>query len=346
MESSGQHDPALTADPGTPGAPAQQAQPIYAPPVAPPAYQPPPPEKKKMSKGAKWGIGLGIGFVVLIMVSCCGSIALLSSDTSSLSLGDSIAVIHIDDVIQGGRSGSGSPEYVLDQLDQALADDSVKAILLRVDSPGGTVAASQEIMLAVSLAAEEKPVVTSVGDICASGAYMVASQTDEIVASPGSTVGSIGVIMEVVNAEGLLDKVGLKFTTLTQGEYKDAGSPYRSLTETETAMLNEQMAVVYDQFIADVAKGRGMSESEVRELATGWAWLGSEALDLGLVDSLGNYNDAVDRAAELGGIEGEPNIVSYEYIDPFAGLYNDLLGILSPADDIDAETLRRISLPR
>ncbi|MHB1017002.1 MAG: signal peptide peptidase SppA [Coriobacteriia bacterium] len=306
---------------------------------------PQPTPKPGMSAGAKWAIGLGVAFLLLMLGSCGLMVAMLGdSDITSIASGDGIAVIHLDDVI-AGTSGM-TPEYVLDQLDQAVDDDSVKAILLRVDSPGGTVAASQEIMFAVRSAAEEKPIITSVGDVCASGAYMVASQTDEIIAAPGSTVGSIGVIMELMNAEGLLDKIGLKFTTLTQGEYKDAGSPYRSLTATETAMLDEQMGVIHEQFIADVAEGRGMTEGEVRELATGWAWLGSEALELGLVDTLGNYNDAVDRAAELGGIEGEPTIITYESVDPFADLYLDLLGILSPRDDIDAESLRRLSLPR
>lgn len=334
MDSSGQYQQPAPQAPAAP----QAAQPAYAPP------QPQP--KKKMSAGAKWAIGLGVGFVLLMLFSCVASIAILGSDTGTFAVGDSIAVIHIDSVIQGASAGTGDPEYVLDQIDQALEDDSVKAILLRIDSPGGTVAASQEITLAVRRAAEEKPIVTSVGDICASGAYMVAAQTDEIIASPGSTVGSIGVIMEIANVEELLNKIGVNFTTLTYGEYKDAGSMYRSLTETETAMLNEELKTIGDQFIADVAEGRGMDEDEVRELATGWAWVGSEALELGLVDSLGNYDDAVDRAAELGGIEGEPNIVSYEYIDPLAGFYGSLLGIVSDANGIDAESLQRIALPR
>lgn len=336
---------------GAPAAGQQGVPPVYATQGAQPIYPPPgmpsqPAPKKKMSAGTKWAIGLGIGFVLLMAFSCIGSVLILGSDTGTIATSDSIAVIHIDSTIQGASGGSGDPEYILDQLDQALADDSVKAILLRIDSPGGTVAASQEITLAVRRAAEEKPVVTSVGDMCASGAYMVASQTDEIIASPGSTVGSIGVIMEVANVEELLNKIGVNFTTLTYGEYKDAGSMYRSLTETETAMLNEELATIGDQFIADVAEGRGMDEDEVRELATGWAWVGSEALDLGLVDSLGNYDDAVDRAAALGGIEGEPNIVSYEYVDPFAGLYSSLLGIVSDAKPVDAESLQRIALPR
>lgn len=294
---------------------------------------PPPPSapRKRMSSGSKWAIGLGAAFVLIILASCGLMATSLGAPLSSgLGLGERVAVIHIDDAI-AGTTGI-TPEDVLDQLDQALDDDSVKAIVLRVDSPGGTVAASQEIMMAVDRATEDKPVVTSVGDVCASGAYMVASQSDEIIAAPGSTVGSIGVILQLVNAEELLDKVGLEFTTLTQGEYKDAGSPYRSVTETETAMLNEQMRVVYDRFIEDVAEGRGISKDKVRELATGWAWLGSEALDLGLVDALGNYDDAIDRAAELGGIEGEPGIITYEKTDPFADLYSKLLGQASGQD--------------
>ncbi|MDY0340606.1 MAG: signal peptide peptidase SppA [Coriobacteriia bacterium] len=301
--------------------------------------------RKRMSTGAKWAIGLGIAFL-LFMLGSCALMAVMLGDTDSLSLssGDGVAVIYIDDAIAG--TTGVTPESILSQLDQARDDDSVKAIILRIDSPGGTVAASQEIMMAVRRVSEEKPIITSVGDMCASGAYMVASQTDEIITAPGSVVGSIGVIMELVNAEGLLDKVGLKFTTLTQGEYKDAGSMYRSLTETETAMLNEQMASIQKQFVADVAEGRDMSIEEAGELAIGWAWLGSEALELDLIDSIGNYDDAIDRAAELGGIEGEPRIVTYASSDPFADLYLDVLGLLSPRGDIDAEALRRMSLPR
>jgi protease-4 len=302
-----------------------------------------------MSTPTKWAIGIVIVLVLLGLVSCA-IIALLvpTGDVASLT-GDSIALIRIDGVIAGTGTmydGVTSPEYFLDQLDQALADDSVKAILLRVDSPGGTVAASQEISLAIRRAVEEKPVVVSVGDVCASGAYMAASQCDEIVASPGSSVGSIGVIMEIPNVEGLLEKLGVEFTVLTEGEYKDAGSPFRSITETETAMLERQLALVREQFVADVAEGRGMSEAEVDELATGWVWLGSEALELGLVDSLGNYDDAVDRAAELGGIEGDPYIVTYEPEYTFESLLWDMLGLAAPARSLDVDALRRYGLPR
>jgi protease-4 len=306
-----------------------------------------PPAPKRMSRGGKVALWVVVAVVVLGMCGCSTAAVLLMPE--SAALGDSIALIHIDGAIAGTGSaydGYMTPEALIDQLDSALSDDSVKAILLRIDSPGGTVAASQEISLAVRRASEVKPVVASIGDIGASGAYMVASQCDHIVASPGSLVGSIGVIMQIPNVEGLLDKVGVKFTVLTEGELKDVGSPYRSTTATETAMLQEQIGVAYEQFIADVAEGRAIPVDDVRELATGWVWMGTDALDLGLIDSLGNYSDAVDLAADLGGIEGEPGIVTYGPDDSFEALLFSLLGLRSPLGPVDAEALNRFGLPR
>ncbi len=301
----------------------------------------------KKSNTWKWILGV---VVALVLFGCFGSIALiagLEGGSGSLAMGDSIALIHIDGVIAGTGSAAGgviTPEYLLDQLDMAEKDDSVKAILLRIDSPGGTVAASQEIAMAVERM--DKPVIASIGDMGASGAYMVAAQCDHIMSAPGSAVGSIGVIMEIPNVKGLLDKLGVEFTVITQGELKDAGSPFRSLSATETMLLEDQMKIAYDQFIADVAKGRGLDEKKVRELATGWAWLGTEAKDLGLVDSIGNYDDAVAKAAELGGIEGEPGIVTYEIDNPFQDLATSLIGFQSDRSPVDADSLRRISLPK
>lgn len=200
--------------------------------------------------------------------------------------------------------------------------------------------------MAVKRANLEKPVVASIGDMGASGAYMVASQCESIVAAPGSSVGSIGVIMSIPNIESLLETVGVEFTVLTTGEFKDTGSMYRSVTPTEAAMLEGQMQIVYNQFIADVAEGRGMAEDDVRELATGWVWLGSEAQELGLVDELGNYDDAIALAADLGGIEGDPHIVNYGYTDPFAGLLSSILGVLSESQALDANAIERAGLMR
>ncbi|MDI6901679.1 MAG: signal peptide peptidase SppA [Anaerosomatales bacterium] len=305
----------------------------------------------------KPGRGLAIAvivLVILVVVACgasCAMVALFSEGTGTTGFGENVALVHINGVIAGtgsGIDGVTTPESIIDQLDQALADDSVKAILLRIDSPGGTVAASQEIAMAVSDAAEEKPVIASVGDVGASGAYMVASQCDTIIAAPGSSVGSIGVILEVPNLQGLLDKLGVEFAVITAGELKDTGSPYRSMTATETAMLQKQVDQAYRQFIRDVAEGRGMSEAEVTELATGWVWLGEEALELGLIDAIGNYSDGLDAAAEAGGIEGDYGVVDYyEYtfddlIWSFFGLRDSLA---PPGAELD-DALRRGALPR
>jgi len=325
--------PDRSAEPAGYAAP-QVPAPAYAP-VVPAAPQP----QQRSSSAWKWFVGV---MLVLIVggIACCGVVfASIGPDFgSSVPLGDSIALIHIDGVIAGtGSSVNGviTPEDVLYQLDSALADDSVKAILLRIDSPGGTVAASQEIAMEVAYAAEEKPVICSIGDVGASGAYMVASQTDEIIALPTSAVGSIGVITEIPNVSGLLDKVGVEFTVLTAGEYKDAGSPFRSLTPTETALIQQAVDNAYEEFITIVAEGRDLPEEDVRELATGWAFSAREGEELGLVDTLGTYNDAVDRAAELGGIDGEPGIVTYESSD-YTDIFNSLLGIQDSLDRLGA----------
>ncbi|MFZ3085086.1 MAG: signal peptide peptidase SppA, partial [Candidatus Hydromicrobium sp.] len=215
------------------------------------------------------------------------------------------------------------------QLDEADKNPNVKAILLRVNSPGGSPAASQEIYEEIKKM--EKPVVVSVSDTCASGAYYVASAADRIIANRSSSVGSIGVIMQIPNYEDLYEKLGLKYTTIKQGKYKDVGSPDRPLTKEEMKLLEAQLKEIYRQFIADVAEARSMDVSEVEELATGWVFLGTEALELGLIDDIGNYKDAINIAAELGGIKGEPNVIrqkiSYSLMDLILGYYlNSAIG--------------------
>jgi protease-4 len=164
---------------------------------------------------------------------------------------------------------------------------------------------------------------------------MVSSQCDEIYALPTTAVGSIGVISQIPNLQGLLEKLGIEFTTVTAGEYKDTGSMYRSLDATETAMIQQEVDIAYEEFIRMVAEGRDMSEDEVREMATGWAWSGIEAQEMGLIDELGTYDDALDRAAELGGIEGSYEVVSYdEYA--FEDLIRSLIGINDSLDRLGA----------
>lgn len=298
--------------------PAQAPAPTSSPYVAAPARQ--------RGSGQAWKIVLVVG--ILLLAGMCGfcywAASLGDGDVkSSFTTGDGILVIHVDGVIAGTGSrldGVITPEDMLDQLDRAAEDDDVKAVLLRIDSPGGTVAASEEI--STEIARFKKPVIVSVGDMAASGAYMIASQCDLIVASPTSSVGSIGVITQIPNVEELLDKLGVKFTVITAGKYKDAGSPFRSLSASETALLRHEIDFAYQQFIDIVAKGRKLPRAKVEDMATGWVWSGTEAQKMGLVDKLGTYNDAVDEAARLGKIEGDPEIITYE------DEYGDLLGAL------------------
>jgi protease-4 len=260
---------------------------------------------------------------------------LLSSTFSrtSYGLGDAIYEIRLEGVISAEKYAgllmgeTVTPEEMMSQLDEAVSNPNVKAILIRVNSPGGSAAASQEIY--EELKKVEKPVVVSVSETCASGAYYISSAADRIIANRSSSVGSIGVITQIPNYEGLFEQLGIEYVTIKQGEFKDVGSIDRPITEEEASMLEAQLKVIYEQFISDVAESRGMEISKVRELATGWVFLGTEALDLGLIDEIGNYKDAIEAAAELGGIEGEPVIIrqehSYSLMDLILDYYLNLI---------------------
>jgi protease IV len=283
-----------------------------------------------------WVLVIALGLSAIIGSCAWATWLLVGGETDGLILGNGIAVIPIDGAIAGTGSAAGgivTPEGFLDKLNQAEDDAGVKAIVLRVDSPGGTVAASEEI--AAYVKAAKKPVVVSVGDVGASGAYMVSSQADRIIALPGSAVGSIGVITEIPNVNGLLEKLGIQFVTITAGEYKGAGSPFSALTATETALIQSSVDEVYGQFIDIVAEGRSMKRSEVESLATGWAWSGAQAKTLGLVDELGTYDDALKVAAKLGGIEGDYKVVRYDEAR-FDTLLNTLLGIENQLGNLNA----------
>jgi len=292
---------------------------------------------------ARWSTGKIVGIVficifVLFMFSAgCFFIGLFSgsSGRAAYSVGDSVYEIRLEGVISGEKYSSllsgetVTPEEIISQLDEAGKNPNVKAILLRVNSPGGSPAASQEIYEEIKKM--EKPVVVSVSDYCASGAYYVASAADRIIANRSSSVGSIGVIMQIPNYEDLYEKLGLKYTTIKQGKYKDIGSPDRPVTEEEKRKLEAQLKEIYRQFISDVAEARNMDVSDVEDLATGWVFLGTEALDLGLIDEIGNYKDAIKIAAQLGGIKGEPNVIrqkiSYSLMDLILGYYlNSAIG--------------------
>jgi protease-4 len=209
-------------------------------------------------------------------------------------------------------------EPVVEELNDYAEDSSVKAIVLRIDSPGGGVVVSQEIYNAVKNARKEgKKVVASMGTVAASGGYYVAAAADRIVANPGTLTGSIGVKMEFANIEKLLEKIGVRGMVVKAGEYKDVGSPFREMSAQEKKILQDVIDDVHSQFIKAVAEGRNMQESEVRAIADGRIFTGRQALDLKLVDQLGDLADSIKVAGELVGIHGKPRVIEKRKKIPF-----------------------------
>jgi protease-4 len=219
-----------------------------------------------------------------------------------------VAVIPLSGTITSGGSSllSGSaitPDLVRSYLTRAGNDGAVKAIVLRIDSPGGEVEASQEILLQIERAKETKPVVVSMGSMAASGGYYISTAADKIVALPTTETGSIGVISYQMNVEGLLDKLGIDVQVFKGGKYKDMFEGFRELTPEEEAIMQATVDEFYNQFVGVVAQGRGLSTEDVRNLATGQLYSGTEARELGLIDELGDLDTAINLAAQLAGVE-------------------------------------------
>ena len=209
-------------------------------------------------------------------------------------------------------------DSVVEELNDYAEDSSIKAIVLRIDSPGGGVVVSQEIYNAVRNARKEgKKVVASMGTVAASGGYYVAAAADRIVANPGTLTGSIGVKMEFANIEKLLEKIGVKGMVVKAGEYKDVGSPFREMSEQEKKLLQDVIDDVHSQFITAIAEGRNLQEAEVRAIADGRIFTGRQALDLKLVDQLGDLSDSIKVAGELVGIKGKPRVIEKRKKMPF-----------------------------
>jgi len=198
----------------------------------------------------------------------------------------------------------------IDEIKEHVEDNSIKAIILRVDSPGGAVAPSQEIYEEVKKAVAKKPVIVSMGSVAASGGYYIASPATRIVANPGTLTGSIGVIMELPNVEGLMNKIGIKTEVIKSGKHKDIASAFRAMGKEEREILQGVMDNVHEQFMRAVSEGRKIKMEEVRKIADGRIFTGEQAKTLGLVDELGTIEDATKTAAILAGIKGEPEIVS------------------------------------
>jgi len=221
---------------------------------------------------------------------------------------DRIAVVSLSGTItfQGASLLSGSvitPDLVRSYLRRAGADPAVRAIVIRVNSPGGTVTACQEILEEIERASEKVPVVVVMENMAASGGYYISMGADRIVASPVATTGSIGVISQVVNVEGLYERLGVRVQAFTGGRYKDMYSGLRELTEEEEEIMQGMVDEYYEHFVGVVAAGRGLSIEETRELATGQLYTGAQAFRLGLVDELGGLDTALDVALELADLE-------------------------------------------
>ena len=243
---------------------------------------------------------------------------------------DKIAVISLSGTITTGDSSllSGStinPQLVRDYLTRAEKDTAVKAIVLHIESPGGEIAPCQEILWEIEKVGEAKTIVVSMGGMAASGGYYISTKADKIVALPTTMTGSIGVISQVTNIEGLLDKLGIQIEIFKGGKYKDMYSGFREMTPEEKEIVQQMIDEYYESFVDVVAEGRGLSREEVRNLATGQIYTGTEAKKLGLVDELGDLNTAIDLAAGLAGIEAP--IVDY-YQPPALTLWS-LLGFVN-----------------
>ncbi len=235
-------------------------------------------------------VGIGLGFVI--------------SGEDVLTGGERVAVLRIDGVILDSQT-------YLENLSKIKKDDKIKALVLRIDSPGGAVGPSQEIYGEIKKVREKKPVIASLGSVGASGGYYIACAAEKILANPGTITGSIGVIAEFANYEQLLKWAKVDVEVIKSGEFKDVGSPVRAMTDPERKYIQNLIDSVHSQFKLAVSQGRGIDLKDVNNLADGRVFTGEQAKELKLVDELGSISDAIRLAGTMGGIKGEPNVVYY-----------------------------------
>jgi protease-4 len=249
------------------------------------------------------GLTILIAVVLVVFTSVFFFAYFTGGDARVLALfsGDGVGVLQIDGAIDDSRD-------VIAELRRLREMPWVKAIVVRVDSPGGAVAPTPEVFEEIQRAKKKKPFVASMGSTAASGGYYIASACDEILANPGTLTGSIGVIMQLSNVEELLKKIGVKGYNVKSGVNKDLGSPFQTLTPEGREILQSLVDNVHSQFVVAVATARGMDEGRVRKLADGRVYSGAQAKELGLVDQLGTLEDAIELAAKRAGIAAEPAV--------------------------------------
>ncbi|MBN1979249.1 MAG: signal peptide peptidase SppA [Anaerolineae bacterium] len=267
---------------------------------------------------------LGFMLPVCTCVGSCflsvASLGLLAEGGGPAATGPAVAVIRLNGAITSGSADAFSsagitPDLVENQLVQAAGNPDVKAVVLRINSPGGSVVASNQIYH--TLREFDKPIVVWMDETAASGGYYIACGTDYVIAHPDTLTGSIGVISQFINADDLLEEIGVDVVVITTGPRKDTGGLFRDMTDEERAYWQAIIDEVYDEFVDIVAEERGLAEETVRELADGSVYTGRQALELGLVDAVGLPQDAIAKAAELGGIEGKPRVIEIEAVPSF-----------------------------
>ena len=293
------------------------------------------------SRGRVALIAVGVGAAVLVMFAATVWLLIAVTD-DGLPGGAKVAVVQVEGVIGTEVSRGLDTEDIVRTLSEYRDDPAIRAVVLRINSPGGVVAPTQEIATAVRRLREaKKPVVASLGSVAASGGYYVAVAADRIYESPGTLTGSIGVVMQLANVEGLLKKVGVEYVVVKAGAYKDVGNFARPMTPEERRILQSLLDDVYDQFIGAVAEGRGLDPQTVRSFAEGRIYSGRQAQGLKMVDDLGGLDDAIDAAAKMAGLPGKPRVVYPRRRFSLRDLFRSELG-LGPASRVlpSLETLR------
>jgi protease-4 len=271
----------------------------------------------KKSSGSKWFWGIFISLILIVLIFVGITFLIFTKSITTLSFksdksyeyvseGDSkgkVAIVELNYTII-------SSESIVRQFKKFREDESIKAIVLRINTPGGGVAASQEMYEEVRKTRDSgKPVIVSFGSIAASGGYYVSCGGSLIVSNPGSLTGSIGVIAQFITIKELAEKLGINATTVKSGDLKDAGNMFREPNEADIEYLQDIIDNSFQQFLDVVSRERKIDMEELKKIATGRVFTGMQALELGLVDTLGTFEDAIQIAADIGGIEGEPTIV-------------------------------------
>jgi len=269
-----------------------------------PANQGPPPRTSSRT----W---LAMGAVALLGVVGFGmfAVSLMRGDGASLSMGPRIGVVEVKGTIGGSGAGGVDAERTMKELRRFAKDDGVKAVLVRIDSPGGAVAPSQEIHDEILAVAKKKPVVCSMGNLAASGGFYVAVACQKIVAEPGTLTGSIGVISQFVNVKGLVERFDVKVENIKSGKLKDMGDPFHDMAPEVREYWQSVTLQIYEQFLKAVVDGRKLPDEKVRAVADGRVITGQDAKALGLIDQLGNFWVAVDVAKAEAKLTGDPVLI-------------------------------------